>query len=54
VFAQDQVKAWIWTRGPAGFPSGPDVLEGDNAVARIEALGIDLPLAEIYARVRMD
>ena len=54
VFAQDQVKAWIWTRGPAGFSSGPDVLEGDNAVARIEALGIDLPLAEIYARVRMD
>lgn len=54
VFAQDQIKAWIWTRGSAGFPSGPDVLEGDNAVARIEALGINLPLAEVYARVRMD
>jgi Uma2 family endonuclease len=54
VLAQDQIKAWIWRRGPAGFPSGPDVLEGDNAVARIEALGVDLPLAEVYARVRMD
>jgi Uma2 family endonuclease len=54
VFAQDQIKAWVWVRGPAGFPSGPDVLEGGDAVIRIEALGIDLPLAEVYARVRMN
>jgi Uma2 family endonuclease len=54
VIAQDQIKAWVWTRGPAGFPSGPDVLEGDAAVVRIEPLGVDLPLAEVYARVRMD
>ena len=54
VFAQDQIKAWVWTRGPAGFPSQPDVLEGEDAVVRIEALGINLPLAEVYARVRMD
>ena len=54
VFAQDQMKAWVWTRGPASFSSGPDVLEGNDAVVRIEALGIDVPLAEIYARVRMD
>jgi Uma2 family endonuclease len=54
VFAQEQIKTWVWTRGPAGFPSGPDVLEGDDAVVRIEALGINLPLAEVYARVRMD
>ena len=54
VFAQDQMKAWVWTRGPASFSSGPDVLEGNEAVVRIEALGIDLPLGEIYARVRMD
>jgi len=33
---------------------GVDVLEGNDAVVRIEALGIDVPLAEIYARVRMD
>ncbi len=52
VFAQDEIKAWVWTRGPAGFSPGPAVLEGDDAAVRIEALGIDLPLAEIYARVR--
>ena len=54
VFAQDQIKAWVRTRGEAGFPPGPDVHGGDGATVRIEALGIDLPLAEVYARVRMD
>jgi hypothetical protein len=54
VFAQDQMKAWVWTRGPSGFSSGPDVLEDAGAVVRVEALGVDLPLGETYARVRMD
>jgi Uma2 family endonuclease len=53
-FAQDQIKAWVWTRGPTGFPYQPDVLVGEDAVVRIEALGINLPLAEVYARVRME
>src|SRR5205807_10659979 len=30
VFAQDEIKAWVWTRGPAGFPAGPAVLEGND------------------------
>ena len=54
VFAQDQVKAWVWTRGAAGSFSGPDVLEGEEALIRVEALGVVVPLAEVYARVRMD
>jgi Uma2 family endonuclease len=52
VFAQDEMKAWVWTRGAQGFAPGAAVLEGDEAVVRIDALGIDLPFAEIYARVR--
>jgi Uma2 family endonuclease len=54
VLAQDEIKARVWTRGPAGFPCGPDISEGTDAVVRTEALGIDLPLHEVYARVRMD
>jgi Uma2 family endonuclease len=54
VFAQDQIKTWAWTRGTTGFPPGPDVHEGDAAMVRIEALGIELPLAEVFARVRFD
>ena len=53
-FAQDEVKAWVWTRGPAGFPSGPEVLEGKDAVLQIGALEVELPLAEVYACVRVD
>ena len=54
LFAQDAIKAWVWARGPGGFPPGPEVFEGESAVIRIEALALDLPLKEIYTRVRMD
>jgi hypothetical protein len=54
VFAQDAIKAWVWIRGPGGFAPGPELLEGESAVIRIEALALDLPLKEIYTRVRMD
>ncbi len=53
VFAQDEMKAWIWTRGPSGFPPSCQVLEGDDAIARIEPLKIDFPFSEVYARVRL-
>ncbi len=54
VLAQDAIKAWVWIRELGGFPPGPELFEGENAVIRIEALALDLPLKEIYARVRMD
>jgi hypothetical protein len=30
------------------------VVEGESGIIRIEALALDLPLKEIYTRVRMD
>ena len=53
VVAQDEMKAWVWVRAPTGFAPGADVLKGDEAVVHIEPLGIDLPLAAIYGRVRL-
>ena len=53
VVAQDEVKAWVWTRTDGGFLSGPAVLEGPTSVVSIPALAIDLPLQEIYGRVRL-
>ncbi len=53
VFAQDEMKAWVWKRGAEGFAPGADVLEGMEAVVRVDALGIDLPFLEIYAQVRL-
>jgi Uma2 family endonuclease len=51
VLAQDEPKAWIWVRGSTGFSPGPNVLEGHDATIEIAALGIDLPLSEIYAGI---
>jgi hypothetical protein len=52
VIAQDESKAWVWLRGPDDFSPRPQVLTAPDDVVRISPLGIDLPLAEIYARVK--
>jgi Uma2 family endonuclease len=52
VFAQDEMKAWVWTRSSTNFPASADVFEGEAAVVRIERLAIDLPFAAVYDRVR--
>jgi Uma2 family endonuclease len=49
VLAQDEPKAWVWARGAGGFPPEPRVIQGHDAVIEIASLGIELPLAEIYA-----
>ena len=53
VLSQDEIKAWVYTKGLADYLR-PEVL--DRAVARISvtALGIDLPLSEIYADVEFN
>jgi len=47
VLAQDEPKAWVWVRGSAGFPAGPEVI-AELGVIRIPSLGIELPLVEVY------
>lgn len=54
VVAHDEPKAWVWTRTEAGFPPGPAVRDDINDVIDIPALGVALPLADIYRRVRFD
>jgi Uma2 family endonuclease len=53
VVAQDEMKAWVSVRGSTDFAPSADVLKGAEAVIRIEPLGIDLPFAEVYDRVRL-
>lgn len=53
VLAQDEMKGWVWTRGRADFAAGPEVVEGQDAVIRVKALGLTVPFAEVYARVRL-
>ena len=54
VFAQDELKARAWSRGAGGFPIEPIILKTANDVIHVAALGIDLPLSEVYARVKLD
>jgi Uma2 family endonuclease len=52
VFAQDEVKAWVWVRRDNGFPPGPDVLVGEDKIIRVAALGLALPLRDLYAGLK--
>jgi Uma2 family endonuclease len=55
VFAQDEVKAWAYTRdGQGQFMPGPHVLVGTDASISVPALGIDVPLADIYRGIDFD
>jgi len=49
VFSQDEPKAWTWLRGTNGFEAGPQIVAGENQIIRIEALGVDLALSDIYS-----
>jgi Uma2 family endonuclease len=54
VLAQDEARAWLWTRGANGFSGGPTVHSGIDALLSVPSLGISLPVAAIYERVRLD
>ena len=54
VFAEDEKKAWVWIRGAGGVPAGPGGVEGDTAAIPLPALGINVPLADVYSRLALD
>lgn len=49
VVAQEEPKAWIWTRREQVFPSRPTVVTGLDKVIHIAELNLALPLGAIYA-----
>jgi Uma2 family endonuclease len=49
VFAQDEPKALVWTRGAQGFPPAPTIIVGLDKVLHVKALNLILPLGAIYA-----
>ncbi len=52
VLSQDEPKAWVWARATGEFAPGPAVIAGTEAIIRIAALPLELPLAEIYADIK--
>jgi Uma2 family endonuclease len=53
VLSQDEVKAWVFVKGPSQLPA-PEVVAGPAERIPIPALGLELPLADIYADVDFD
>jgi Uma2 family endonuclease len=51
VLSQDEIKAWVYVKGQH---PGPTPIAGAGATISVPALGIDLPLAEIYRGVEFD
>jgi Uma2 family endonuclease len=53
VLSQDEIKAWVYLKGSQQHP-GPEPIRGADATIRVLALGIELPLAEIYRGIEFD
>jgi len=53
VLSQHEVKVWVYLKGSDQRP-GPRAITGASAAISVSALGIDLPLAEIYRGVEFD
>lgn len=51
--SQDEIEAWVHTKGLADYLR-PEVLDRAGASISVAALGIDLPLSEIYADVEFN
>ena len=49
ICAQDSRRAWAWTREGGAWPKEPQIFETADALIDVPALGIKLPLAEIYS-----
>jgi Uma2 family endonuclease len=55
IFAQDEVKAWAYSRGGGDrFPSGPQIFAGADAAISIPALSVDLCLTDVYRGIDFD
>jgi Uma2 family endonuclease len=53
IFSQDEPRAWVWERGPEGWPAKAVEVVGRTETVALNALGgVKLVLAEIYAGVR--
>jgi Uma2 family endonuclease len=52
VFSQDEPKAWVYMRADAQFMVGPELISGTEAIVRIAALQLELPMADIYAGIK--
>jgi Uma2 family endonuclease len=51
IVSPDEPVIWAWPRTAGQFPSEPDIIEGTDKIIALPALGIEIPLAELYQGV---
>jgi Uma2 family endonuclease len=52
ILSPDEPKIWLWHRAEEGFLSDPEIIEGRERLLVLPALGIEIPLGEIYRGIR--
>jgi Uma2 family endonuclease len=52
VLSPDEPKIWIWYREDTGFDPEPEIVEGLDRTIVVPALGLEIPLAEVYRGIR--
>jgi hypothetical protein len=52
VFSQDEPKAWVYVRTDSRLIQVPELISGTDAIIRIAALKLELPMGEIYAGIK--
>lgn len=48
VLSADEPRVWVWRRSETGWPPSPEMIDGMDASVELPALGIRLPLQQIY------
>ena len=48
VLSQDEPRVWLWSRGEDGAFEKPTMIAGRDETLHLPALGLDLPLADLY------
>jgi Uma2 family endonuclease len=54
VLSQQEAKAWVWTRAKDGMPASPEEVFGLDRTLVVPALGLAIPLTDIYLGVSLD
>jgi len=52
VLSPDEPKVWVWYREDSGFDPEPEIVEGRDGRLTLPALGLEIPIAEIYRGIR--
>ena len=53
VLSQNEAKAWVWTRAEDGMAAAPEEVFGLDKMLVVPALGLALPLADIYRGIAL-